>query len=369
MMQYDSRLIERREKQNAITSLRKHLWNNPELRYLFLELTDRCNLQCLHCGSSCSERNKEYLDADKVIEIVRSVSEYEPRVHICLTGGEPLLYPEFKRITKELAKTHVFWSLVTNATLVNDDIASLLEETGAYSVSVSLDGDVHAHNKLRQSETAYDRAIQGICCLRRHDIPVQITTVVNKDNLYDLEIIFEKVKKLGACSWKLVNMEPIGRARERGDMLLTRREFLYLLDYIRLKRKQMHDLDEDLNVTYGCSHLLPIMYEEEVRTSLFLCGAGTMIAGIQSNGDIAACLDIERRDELVQGNVYLDDFVNVWENRFQAFRRDRTEDSTMCQSCSYKETCAGDSFHTWDFEHRRPRMCLMQYSSNISNSL
>ena len=348
------------EGRKQIAKLRAYLREKPELHYLFFELTDKCNLRCQHCGSGCEAHNARFLDAHAVISVIRSVAAREPRAHICLTGGEPLLHPEFDRIAHALCETRLYWSVVTNATLIDETIARKLSDCGVYSVSVSLDGGEAEHDLLRGSAGAFLLALRGVRMLRRYHIPVQITTVVTKRTLDRLDEIREIVRKADACSWKVVNIEPIGRALDHPELLLDRGDFLRLMDDIRSLRERETACGSELEVTYGCSHLLPLLYEETVRESPFLCAAGLQIASVQCSGDLAGCLDIERRPELVQGNIHQDDFWDVWDNRFAIFRADRTADSDTCSSCRLRDACGGDSLHTWDFEQRRPRMCMMQ---------
>ena len=360
------RITERIKKQEQMAILRDELRQKPKLRYLFIELTDCCNLHCLHCGSNCCHKNSQFLRIDEIIRLICLVKEHEPYVHVCLSGGEPLLHPQFDTIIRKLHDSQLFWSVVTNGTLIDMSMARQLKESGVYSVSVSLDGGEVEHNELRQSQIAFSKAVSGIHNLRKCGITVQITTVVTKKNLHKLDSIYGLVKSLMPVSWKVVNIEPIGRATENQDLQLSREELLYLLDFIRIKRAEHLNNHGHMNVTFGCSHFLPLLYEEEVRESLFLCGAGITIAGIQCNGDISACLDIERRAELVQGNIYRDDFWNIWETKFHFFRKDRTEQSEICRNCKLHAICAGDSLHTWDFNKNGPKLCLMRnYSYNL----
>lgn len=85
------------------------------------------------------------------------------------------------------------------------------------------------------------------------------------------------------------------------------------------------------------------------------------MAGVRSNGDICACLDIADRKELVQGNIRKDDFLDVWRNRFEVFRRDRTADCGECVHCPERFLCGGDSAHTWDYDTGRPLLCLRDF--------
>ena len=87
------------------------------------------------------------------------------------------------------------------------------------------------------------------------------------------------------------------------------------------------------------------------------------VASILCNGDIYSCMDIERRPEMVQGNIMTDHFVDIWENRFQRFRQDRTNNCEMCRQCTDRKYCRGDSAHTWDYDNNQPLFCVKQFLS------
>jgi radical SAM protein with 4Fe4S-binding SPASM domain len=153
-------------------------------------------------------------------------------------------------------------------------------------------------------------------------------------------------------SWRVVNMEPMGRAKDFPELLLTDDDYRTLFEFIRNKRIAGEP------VAYGCSHYLGMEYEREVRDWYYLCTAGLYTASISTNGDIVACLDIERRPEFVQGNILRDRFSDVWKNKFQIFRRDLSDDNAVCQKCDQKEFCHGDSYHSWDFDKNEPQLCF-----------
>ncbi|WP_155994881.1 hypothetical protein [Butyrivibrio sp. WCE2006] len=50
-----------------LADYQRNLWRKPKLTYLFFELTDRCNLNCMHCGSKCLSTNATYLDLQIII--------------------------------------------------------------------------------------------------------------------------------------------------------------------------------------------------------------------------------------------------------------------------------------------------------------
>ena len=125
-----------------------------------------------------------------------------------------------------------------------------------------------------------------------------------------------------------------------------------------IRKKRFYPQAEKQDVCYGCSHYLSVEYEREVRDYYFICGSGIYVASILCNGDIYSCLDIERKPELVQGNIAKDRFSRVWFEKFQESRQDRTLQCEMCMQCEEREFCVGDSTHTWDFEKKCPKVCL-----------
>ena len=226
------------------------------------------------------------------------------------------------------------------------------------TVSVSLDGMEESHDSLRRQKGAWRQALRGLQALQKAGFEPQVTTVVHPENIDELEPLYALLCQMNITSWRPINVEPIGRACESDELLLSPDQFVQLLSYIRSKR---FDRSCSMEVTFGCSHYLGVEHERMVRDHYFLCGAGILTASVRSNGDICACLDIENRQELVQGNIRTESFMDVWLNRFQIFRRDRTADCAKCIDCSERFLCGGDSTHTWDFEHSEPLFCYRDF--------
>jgi radical SAM protein with 4Fe4S-binding SPASM domain len=334
---------------------RENLRISPKLKWLFFEITSKCNLLCRHCGSSCITEGRN-LSVNDISSTLNTVRDENPM--ICLTGGEPMLHPDFFRIAECVKDMGFFWGMTTNATLIDHKAAEKLKQAGMATVSVSLDGMESAHDSLRQRKGSWHKALEGIQALQDAGLNPQVTTVFHQGNLDDMEPLFNLLCDHGITSWRPINVEPIGRACETHNLLLTPQQFSGLLSFIREKR---YDRNCPMEVTFGCSHYLGVENERMVRDHYFLCGAGILVASVRSNGDICACLDIDNRPELVQGNIHSDNFMDVWKNRFQVFRRDRTSDCGKCMECSERFICGGDSAHTWDYEHDRPLLCFMDF--------
>ncbi len=354
-----SRIEIKTEDLQRQAAYRRALLREPQLQQLFVELTDKCNLACRHCGSSCSASNGTYLDAELLIGALQTLAaDYGVKqTLICFTGGEPLLHPQFERIVREVNRLGFAWGITTNGTMIDEEMAKKLKALRMGSISLSIDGLRASHNHFRGAKRDnYQKTLDAIQYLHAQGLPVQVTTVVHRENFHELEELYREMLKTRIYSWRLINVEPIGRALASGNLLLNGEQMHRLLDFVREKR--FASKETGMDVCYGCSHYLSTAYERDVRDHCFMCGAGIFVGSILCNGDIYSCLDIERRPELVQGNIAKDNFYTVWKHRFKAFREDRAEQNDTCRTCADREFCHGDSMHTWDFEHRKPRWCI-----------
>lgn len=329
----------------------------PKLKFIFFELTDSCNLHCKHCGSNCSSKGSNFLPVSMVKKTLESIARsLDPRhIMVCLTGGEPFLHPDIISIIR-LSRNYGFSvGITSNGTLIDDKLAREVAQAGLNTISISIDGIKNSHDNFRCGKGCFEAAMNGVRFLREYYLEPEAITVIHSENYNELESMYSFFSEEGFFSWRITNIEPIGRAINNSHLQLSIEQIMGLLSFIREKR---FDPSNNMHISYGCSHFVTLEYENEVRDYYFQCGAGTFVASIMANGDIGACLDIERQSDLIQGNIFEDDFMDVWINKFQVFRADRTEKSLKCNKCDMNEMCLGDSAHTWDFVNNEPRLCL-----------
>lgn len=346
--------VNKEEQLVKVSEYRDKLKKSPVLRSLFLELTLNCNEHCLHCGSRCGDVVSNEMSKDIYFEFLDKIKrDFEVLPMLCITGGEPLLRKDLFEIMSYANSLGFKWGMTTNGTLITPEIAKKLKDTGMRTVSVSLDGLRQTHDSFRNSTGGFVKTLNGIRYLLDQDFDsVQVTTVVTKKNICDLNEMFDLVSSLDVNSWRVVNLEPIGRALELSDYMLDKNDYRCLFDFIKQKRL------EGFPVTYGCSHYLGLNYERVVRDCYFMCNAGIYTASIMCNGDIGACLDIERRPETIQGNILKDDFTRVWCDKFDIFRKSLAELNPQCRECSSRQFCEGGSYHSWNYNTNEPMVCF-----------
>ncbi len=348
---------------------KKLLSEKPKLKNLFWETTLRCNANCKHCGSRAGENLKleDELTTEEIKKILQDIAnKYDSReILINVTGGEPLLRQDLFRVMEFANKLGYYWGMTTNGILINDEIIEKMKQTGMSTISISLDGLEKSHDEFRQVKGSYKKIIENVKKLNKANFLnyLQITTVVNKSNINELEQLYNEILALQIDSWRILNMEPIGRTADNQDLLLNGNEYKTLLNFIKEKRKK-----SNFDITYGCSHFLGMKYEKEVRNHMFFCIAGFITASILYNGDIYVCPSVERRKELIQGNIRTDDFVDVWENKFKWFRSLDKLKCEKCENCNEWKYCLGGSLHNWDFNNRTQKFCLNEIlKGDVSN--
>ena len=324
---------------------RKNIAKQHPLQYLFWECTLRCNLSCVHCGSDC--RKISEIPDMPIADFLKTLDTISPHVEpnstmIVLTGGEPLMRNDLEQCGQALYERGFPWGFVTNGMLLNKKSFAKLEQAGLGAVTVSLDGFEESHNQLRGHLQSYSNALNAIQIISesQSDIIFDVVTCVNQWNFVELTKIKELLIENGVKLWRIFSICPIGRAAENKDLQLKPHQFKQLLDFISGSRKEGR-----IKIDYGCEGFLG-NYETKVRDSFFFCRAGITVGSILADGSISACPNL--RSNFIQGNIYRDDFMDVWNNRYQVFRNRSWVKKGVCAKCKYFKYCEGSGMHLHD---------------------
>jgi len=196
----------------------------PSLRYLELIMTDRCNLQCRHCYLGKGRHQ------DLPFELIRKIAgEFEEiqGLRLLLSGGEPLLHPQFWRVN-DLVRDFGFRSvLLSNGTLVTKAVARKLR---VHEVQISLDGMKEGHESIRGRGT-FQKALKAIDHLQDSDILVSVATMIHKKNIKEFDSLASLLESKDIKEWNVDVPCVEGRLSENQEFWVSPLEAGPLLNY------------------------------------------------------------------------------------------------------------------------------------------
>ena len=166
----------------------------PSLRYLELQLTNRCNLKCRHCY--LGPARSDDLNLDDALKIVRAFSDHGG-LRLLISGGEPLLYPHLGDFIAGTTGLPVRRVLMTNGTLIERKNIDLLRVD---EIQFSLDGWRGGHDLLRGRGT-FDRTLRGIRAAADAGIPISLATMIHRGNVDEMKELECFAREIGACEW------------------------------------------------------------------------------------------------------------------------------------------------------------------------
>ena len=130
------------------------MYEKIELKTVLIEITNKCNLKCIHCFNYFDRENGRvsYISLDKIKYIIDKCKIYSLE-KVYLSGGEPLLHPDIIKVIELCGKyPDVFFTITTNGLLFSPKIISAIEKYTNICVQLSVD-------KLKKSSYEAQRGI------------------------------------------------------------------------------------------------------------------------------------------------------------------------------------------------------------------
>jgi radical SAM protein with 4Fe4S-binding SPASM domain len=168
----------------------------PSLRYLELQITNRCNLRCRHCY--IGEGSHQDLSMEQIQRVLKEFEEIQG-LRLLLSGGEPLLHPFFWEIN-DILQNQAFRSvLLSNGTLITKEVAKKLR---VHEVQISLDGIKEGHESLRGKGT-FEKTLMAIDHLQEADIRVSVATMIHRKNLLEFDQLASLLQSKNIEEWNV----------------------------------------------------------------------------------------------------------------------------------------------------------------------
>jgi len=326
-----------------------HIKNNEQtLRLVAWETTRNCNLACIHCRASATQGPfSEELDTAASFRLLDQIAQVGKPI-IILTGGEPLLRTDIFDIVKYGTGKGLRMVMAPNGTLITENIAKQMADSGIRRISISLDGaNRESHDKFRGVDGAFEGALRGIRLAKDAGIEFQINTTITKTNLYEIPKIQDLAVKLGAVAHHIFLLVPTGRGKYIVDQEITATEYERTLNWF-YDQKEKTPLQLKATCAPHYYRILRQRAKQEGKSITFKnhgmdamtrgCLGGTGFCFISHRGIVQPCgfLDVNC------GDITQTSFADIW-NRSDIFLSLRNFDELKgkCGACEFKKVCGG----------------------------
>jgi len=299
---------------------------NMRLRDLMLPsqitmvLTNNCNLKCKFCSVSNDEPQTMDFEFAKKVLLYCS----ENGIHnICLSGGEPILYPKINELIQYASSLKLKALLTTNGLLldrINSESMKMLDGIG-----VSLHGTEQTHDTISGMKNSYKMTIENLDKTRKTKANINYTFSNLNSDYSEMEYVANIASQNG-MSMTVARINREGRAIDGGydvhpNLLVENVSKLLLKGY-------------NIRVS-NC--IVPCSVKQHLRYLTHGCSAGTSFAGIEPNGDVKVCPTAS----FSIGNLYDEDLLSIWNSNSMRKMRTLNWLPIACKSCYEILKCRG----------------------------
>jgi MoaA/NifB/PqqE/SkfB family radical SAM enzyme len=204
--------------------------------FIAWQLNSACNLECLHCCEEAGYSMPDELTHQEVMEFCDQIVKLRVP-YMAISGGEPLLHPDFFEISEFLRSHGVSLKVETNGSLINRKMANRFAKLGFRSVQVSVDGATAQTFERLRLKGSLEKAIAACRYLVEAGVNTETVFVPTKFNIHETSEVIEMAYRMGIYGFYTGKIMRIGRAAQNWDILSPSEEE-YERFFKVLKQKQ-----------------------------------------------------------------------------------------------------------------------------------
>ncbi len=302
-----------------------------------IELLPLCNMNCDMCYVRLSrtemERQGRMRTAEEWLEVGRQMKE-SGVLFLLLTGGEPLLHPEFKEIYLKLKAMGMILTINTNATLINEEWADFFAANRPRRINITLYGaDDKAYERLCHYPGGYQKVINAVRLLKKRNVDVKLSGSLTPENRDDLERLLNIQTELDIPVRIDTYMVPAEREREKPFNMQSRLDPIEAANArIIALRKEMGEEVFEQYVKKTLEEIDNTMPGEAVGMPL-TCLAGSCSFTVNWQGEIRPCVVMTGPS----ASVFEMGFQKAWE--YMSAEIDKIVTSPKCSICTKRTLC------------------------------
>jgi radical SAM protein with 4Fe4S-binding SPASM domain len=315
--------------------LKKHFWKFPRLFDVQIELTSFCNLKCIHCylGDSHPQGGMEKSTVLSILDQLKSMGTLQ----VSFTGGEICSRRDLPEILRHARRNDLSISLLTNNTLLTDELVAVFTSTGVRLVKISLYSmSPDIHDLITGHPGSWKKTVSNIEKLIASNVPIQISCPIMRQNLDS----FAEVMQWGRTI--RCNVKPDLLLTARADFSRANLDHRLSLSECKKAIRSIIAVDVDyqkrMSLEYGANN---IRHPDD-----HICGVGTSTLCIGANGDLYPCPAFHKK----LGNVDDASIQEFWEHsslvrELRGVKYASFSKCSVCPSSNYCPICMGKFYN------------------------
>jgi len=306
-----------------------------------LEVTARCNNHCRHCYTNLPAGDKTAKGNELTVKEIREVADEAVSLGVlwCLiTGGEPLLRPDFAEIYLDLKRKGLLVSVFTNATLITKEHIELFRRYPPRDIEVTVYGVTEdTYERVTQRPGSFNSFTRGLDLLLGTGAKVRFKAMALRSNVAELPEIARFCRERTKDYFRF---DPFLHLRFDRDAVRNKEIGLERLSPVEIVKLERLDRKRFESLERGCDKLIVPEFSSTVCNDLFRCGAGNDSFTVGYDGLFRLCSSLWHPDcvyDLKNGNL-----TDAWRNfvpMVRNMRSERKEFMEKCGSCSIVNLC------------------------------
>lgn len=300
---------------------------NPQilLKSLHIELATECNERCVHCYIP-HHYKLETIDTPLLYGLLDDARRLNA-INVTLSGGEPLLHRDFNNILAKCRELDLSVNVLSNLTLLNDDIVNEMSHTPMISVQTSIYSMIpEVHDLITGVKGSLKKTLDGLRRLKRAGIPVQISCPVMQENKDSFESVIDFGDKSGIrVATDFVIFASCDHTCSNLKSRLSLNDIGHAFDHIATEA-YVHGIREEAEQKERLSEEVPI------------CSICRYSICVAVNGDVYPCVGWRSR---VLGNVAKQKIGEIWNRSpdVDVLRAVKRRDFPKCVNCPDRGYC------------------------------
>ena len=301
-----------------------------------LEITRKCNANCIHCiiNAGCEKQNE--LTNTEIITLLEDFSDLGCK-NVVITGGEPFVREDWPMFIAKINNLEMQAIIMTNALMIDEDVINILKLYPATALGISLDGaNEQTHDYIRGTKGIFNHFCEIVPKLKQAGIYVAVPTTVMQSNYNQLDEILNLLIELGVDAWQLQIVKPSEKLPK--EELLTEKQYYELAKKIANYRQNYSD---KISITEAdCIGYFSSFQQQLAIQNWRGCECGIYSASIESDGNVKGCPNMNNSE----GNIRQRPFKEIWSDH-NSFKYNRCPQIELvqgyCKSCKHKYICRG----------------------------